>query len=476
MAPFFTNQSCDPYLPRTSPCTIGNYVNYAVNVSEPTDIVKGLAFATEHKIRLVIRNTGHDYNGKSTGAGSLAIWTHHLKDMDFFDYEDENYTGKAYKIGAGVQGIELYEAGNKIGLTVVSGECPTVGVAGGYTQGGGHSALASKYGLAADQVLAWEVITGTGEFLTATRTNNTDLFWALSGGGGGTYGIVWSLTAKAHIDIPVSGANVSWTNDGISQETFFKSVAAYHAWTPTVVDAGAMSLGFGSNTSFGVGPITAPGVSAEKLATLLQPLLDQLHTLGVNHTTPVVRQFPGYLDQFNDMMPELAVAVVQYGGWLIPRSVVLDNPDGLTAAYANITNSGAGSFSSVALNVNRSVTGDVHNAVNPAWRNTLLDVIITTPYNATKPTSLEEAVKQQEDMTEKYIPQLKVLAPDSGAYLNEGDWHDPDWQIPFYGKNYHKLKAIKKKYDPDGMFYATTAVGSDDWVIEAPGRLCKVSA
>lgn len=63
-----------------------------------------------------------------------------MKNIDFFDYQDDHYTGKAYKIGAGVQGIELYEAGNKVGLTVVSGECPTVGVAGGYTQGGGHSA------------------------------------------------------------------------------------------------------------------------------------------------------------------------------------------------------------------------------------------------------------------------------------------------------------------------------------------------
>ncbi|KAL8952921.1 MAG: hypothetical protein Q9183_007364, partial [Haloplaca sp. 2 TL-2023] len=179
-----------------------------------------------------------------------------------------------------------------------------------------------------------------------------------------------------------------------------------------------------------------PGVSAEELSDLLQPLLDQLRNLGVNYTTPVVRQFPGYLEQFNAMMPQLEVAVAQYGGWLLPRSVVLDNPDGLAAAYENITNGRAGSFTSVALNVNRSVTGDVSNAVHPAWRTTLLDVIITTwvltilyksnaanlslsDYNATKPTSLAEAVKQQEDMTNIYIPQLKALAPDSGVYLNE---------------------------------------------------------
>ena len=237
--------------------------------------------------------------------------------------------------------------------------------------------MASKYGLAADQVLVWEVITGTGEFLTATRTENTDLFWALSGGGGGTYGIVWSLTAKAHFDNPVSGANLSWTNEGISQETFFESIAVYHEWVPSVVDVGAMSLAFGSNKSFIVGPITAPGVSAAKMISLLQPLLDELSKLRVKHTAPVIRQFPGYLEQFKAMMPYLEVAVAQYGGWLIPRSVVQENADGLAAAYANITNGGAG-FTSVALNVNKTVTGDVYNAVNPAWRTALLDVIITT--------------------------------------------------------------------------------------------------
>lgn len=214
--------------------------------------------------------------------------------------------------------------------------------------------------------------------MTATRTNNSDLYWALSGGGGGTYGIVWSLTAKAHFDNPVSGANLSWTSEGISQDTFFESVAAYHAWTPTVVDVGAMSLAFGTNTTFSLGPITAPGVPVAKLEALLQPLLDQLQKLGVKYTAPVLRQFSGYLEEFNAMMPQALTGTSQYGGWLVPRSVVLDNPDGVAAAYAKITNGGAATFVTVALNVNKSVAGDVYNAVNPAWRETLLDVVITT--------------------------------------------------------------------------------------------------
>ncbi|KAL8800459.1 MAG: hypothetical protein Q9182_005171 [Xanthomendoza sp. 2 TL-2023] len=375
MAPFFANKSCDPFQPRSEPCTLGNYINYAINVSRPFDISKGVEFAVRHNIRLVIRNTGHDFIGKSTGAGSLGIWTHHLKELHFFDYQDEYYTGKAYKSGAGIQGFELQEAGNKIGLTATTGECPTVGIAGGYTQGGGHSALASKYGLAADQVLAWEVVTGTGKFVTATRTRNSDLLWALSGGGGGTYGIVWSMTAKAHIDIPVSGANLTWTNQGISQETFLKAIAAYYAWTPAVVDHGVMSISWGSNNFFSVAPITAPGISAAELTTMLRPLLNKLQALGVNHSVPIIRQFPGYLEQFNAMMPQYTDLLL-YGGWLLPRSVIEENPDGLMAAYASITNNGA-AFATIAMNVNKTVVRDTYNAVNPAWRTTLLDIMIT---------------------------------------------------------------------------------------------------
>ena len=60
MAPFFANRSCDPFAAENSPCTIGVYVRYAINVTEPRDIGLGIAFAKERNIRLVIRNTGHE--------------------------------------------------------------------------------------------------------------------------------------------------------------------------------------------------------------------------------------------------------------------------------------------------------------------------------------------------------------------------------------------------------------------------------
>lgn len=240
MAPFFANQSCDPFTGEDAACTYGNYVRYAVNVSSSEDIAATVLFAKENNIRLVVRNTGHDYLGRSTGAGSLSVWTHYLKDIEFFNWSDANFTGTAMKVGAGVQGFDALSATRDQGLVNVGGECPTVGVAGGYTQGGGHSALSTSFGLSADNVLEWEAVTADGEFVTASRTNNTDLYWALSGGGGGNYAVVVSMTVKTFEDTTVTGGTLTYYSSGISNDTFYKAISEFHTALPAMVDAGTM--------------------------------------------------------------------------------------------------------------------------------------------------------------------------------------------------------------------------------------------
>ena len=318
----------------------------------------------------------NSYNGKSTGAGALGVWLHHLKDIDIIDYKSPDYKGKAIKMGAGVQGFEAYAAAHEKGLAVVGGECPTVGIAGGYTQGGGHSALASKYGLGADQTLEWEVVDGTGRRMRATPHLNSDLYWAMSGGGGGTYAIAISLTAKAHQDMPVSGANLTFTSDGVSQDTFYDAVSAYHATLPTLVDEGAMSVWYFTNQSFSISPLTAPGVSGQRLGELLKPFLDTLDNFGIKYQH-VIRDFPSYVDEYYGMQLPIPVGTVQYGGRLIPRSVVQNNNSELTAAYRYINEQGA-QFIGVGINVSQKVAGNVDNAVLPAWRDALIDTVIAT--------------------------------------------------------------------------------------------------
>ena len=284
MAPFFANQSCDPFLPRSARCIIGAYVSYAVNVTGPEDVSKTLSFATKRNIRFIVRNTGHDYNGKSTGAGALAVWMRHLKDINFLDYQSPNYTGKAIKVGADVQMFEAYDAANAQGLSVVGGECQTVGYAGGYVQGGGHSSLASKYGLAADQVLEWEVIDGMGRLLHASISENSDIFWALSGGGGGTFGIVTAMISKAHLDIPVSSANLTFSNFGLSQDQFYNTIATFHQSLPSIVDNGITGVWFFTNSSFELTPLTAPNISVSQLRQLMSPLINELNRLNATYS------------------------------------------------------------------------------------------------------------------------------------------------------------------------------------------------
>lgn len=357
----------------------------------------------------------HSYNGKSTGAGALGIWTHHLKNLEIHDYQDKHYTGKAITMGAGIQGFEAYQAADKAGVQVVGGECPTVGLAGGYSQGGGHSALASRYGLGADQVLKWEVVTGEGKVVTATRDNEySDLFWALSGGGGGTYGVVTSMTSKAHPATPVSGLALNFTNANITQDTFFKAVYLYHTNLPALVDAGAMTIWTYTNTSFALTPVTGPNIPEKDLVKLLEPFTAGLKKLGIKYTLNSA-QFDTYWDEFQGMQGTIPVGEEQYGGWLIPRSVVENNNKGLTQAYREIVEDG-GAFIGVGLNVSKKVAGDVYNSVLPAWREAIIATSITTPW---KWNADAQMVQEQNKMTNVFMPKLEKIASNSGAYMNE---------------------------------------------------------
>jgi hypothetical protein len=75
MQSYFANQSCDPFSDRTKPCLLGNYVSYSVKATEAWDVIAALEFAKAKNVRVLARNTGHDFLGRSTGAGALAIWT-----------------------------------------------------------------------------------------------------------------------------------------------------------------------------------------------------------------------------------------------------------------------------------------------------------------------------------------------------------------------------------------------------------------
>lgn len=106
-------------------CTQGGIAEYAVKIKNVAQIQLAVNLARSLNLRLTIRNTGHDYNGRSVGKGALSIWTHGLKEIVYVqDYKSSSYSGPVFKVGAGVQAFELLQAAEKYGVTAVTGICP----------------------------------------------------------------------------------------------------------------------------------------------------------------------------------------------------------------------------------------------------------------------------------------------------------------------------------------------------------------
>ncbi|KAJ4290811.1 hypothetical protein N0V90_010006 [Kalmusia sp. IMI 367209] len=468
MNPYFQNQSCDPWTPASKPCELGNYVSYSISIAEADDVVAGIQFSQEKNVRLVIKNTGHDFLGKSTAKGALGLWTHNLKSTTFIeDYKDAGYSGPAIKLGAGVTGYEAMNAAHAAGYRIVSGDCPTVGIAGGYTQGGGHSPLNGAYGMAADQVLEWEVVTADGEHRNASPTDNIDLYWALSGGGAGTFAVVLSMTVKLYAEGPVGAAEFSFSKVGVDNETYLEAVVAWWRALPDIVDTGATTIWVMSSVGFSFEGFTALDKTADEVTDLLKPFTST----------------PSYYEHFNNTNGPLP-----YGNWpasmlfnsnIIPRAVTASSETISKAAstmedIVNDVSTGQWTLGCHALNVANASHPD--NAVAPYWRDAVAICIVISLWDWTIPRS--EMLERKTYLAENIVPALDAAIPNMGAYLNEADPYvypqgSTQWQEIFYGSNYPKLRSIKDKWDPKSVFYAHTAVGSENWTIDTGGRLCK---
>ncbi|KAI1163546.1 FAD-binding domain-containing protein [Nemania serpens] len=482
LAPWFQNQSCTPFETEGSPCSLGNYASYSINVTSSKDIVAGLAFAKKKNVRLVVKNTGHDLQGKSTGKGALSLWTHNLKSMTFIpSYRSDNYKGPAIKVGAGVQITEAVKFAAGKGYRVVVGSCPTVGVAGGYTQGGGYGLLASLYGLGADNVLEWEVLTIDGKLVKATPRNEySDLYWALSGGGGGTYGVVISMTARLFEDGPVSSANFYFATAFTgSEEAYWNAVGIFHKHLPALVDQKGIVLSYSvSKDTFILYTITAPNRTASEVVDILSPVTSELETVGLSLQTIAfsTSESATYSSYYGGSLePILAISPISpvAGDHFISRDNMANDPAGVLKGFQDVTASGNFTLACVALNVNEShiVQPVANNSVSPAWREALATCIIGSAWGWGQPWDV--VLEQQEQLEQSILPAFEAATPDAGAYANEANFAQTHWQTTFYGTNYQKLKEIKAKYDPKGVLYGITSIGSESWKEDGDGRLCR---
>lgn len=150
-------------------------------------LVANRSTARANNVRLIVKNSGHDYVGRSAAPYALSIWVHHMKNTtlhmkSFSPKGCSNVTisGAAMTAGSGVQMYDAYAITGRVNHTVIGGNGRTVGM-GGFITGAGHSILAPQYGLATDSVLEMDIVSPAGEILTLNECQNTDLFWAMRG-------------------------------------------------------------------------------------------------------------------------------------------------------------------------------------------------------------------------------------------------------------------------------------------------------
>ncbi|KAJ5951956.1 FAD-binding type 2 [Penicillium vulpinum] len=466
-------------------CTLGPAPIYTINATEPAELAAGIAFAKKNNVRLVIRNTGHDMLGKSEGYGALQIWIKYIqKGITFHETyaasdkcTHSGWKGSAITIAGGYVWGDVYNVAFKRNVIIVGGGDPTVGCIGGYTSGGGHSPASRDYGLAADQVLEAQVVLANGSIVTANACQNSDLYFAIRGGGGGSYGVVISMTFKVYPSKTVVGQALTISLIDKDTDSLLEAITDIYEQYPSIMDGGFSGYGswsinspmqlFSNKTVGYTHAIAIMGKSLANAQKIFDPVLKKLQKYNGTSLDVSVSwyEFPTYAAYYQAMSgvkqnvgsSHSALTSRMMGkAALASNHTRLRNMIGVTAGEPNeyaITN-----MELIAGGKVLTDGADKHSGLNPAWRSTYMVNVVARGW---ADDSTSQSVK--DDITYNKGAAMTQLTPTLGSYMNEADRNDPLWLTNFYGTNYPRLAAIKKKYDPTGLFYCPTCVGSPSW-------------
>ncbi|KAI3572303.1 hypothetical protein IWW34DRAFT_763903 [Fusarium oxysporum f. sp. albedinis] len=464
---------------------------YVVNATTTDHVAAALKFAAEKNIRLVIKNTGHAGGGRNLGTSSLSIWTHNLKHIELVKEfkptcpNKKNAPGPrmAATVGAGVQDGEMYDTLAAKNALAVGGTSNDVGVVG-WATGGGHGFATGHYGQGADSILEAEIVTPSGKVVIANKCQNQDLYWAICGGGGGTFGVITQLTIKAYpAPEMIMGAFDISAKNHTSEEEWYQLIADVHALFPAMQDAGihgyytvegppsAKALSFGGSLMMFEGSNKTYDNALQPLRKLLGSSNDtvdwSLSRLPLNNWQELLKMVPdiGSVNAGHDIRASR----------LISRTTVIEKTDEFAAVYKEIgPTKEAPSNGLPNLSISGTLTispKPVNNSLHPSWRNATVHLITGQAWtDSTNQTEIRNIIQ---DITYRKLALMRDLDPAQGAYLNEASAIEPGWQWSFWGPNYARLRDIKEKYDPHGLLWCPQCVGSEDWVQRQDGRLCR---
>lgn len=468
--------SLHPSSPTSGTCGLGRLSTYHVEAHTADDISRTLDFVRQRGIRISIKNTGHDYFGRSSAANSLGIWTHNMKDAKYHKTFQPQGCKVQYEnigeIGAGIQAQEAWEFFEPLNMLVTVGAVGSVGIAGGFGQGGGHGPLGPTYGLMVDQAVEFDVVTADGQRRTINECTDPDLFWAMRGGGGGNYAVLTSYKFQLHQAVPlnVHFFRAYWPKPAdITESKIHRDIISALASNQTLFSENGIA---GYNfilPDHMVSLHIMPSTDATALETVTKQYHDFLDFYpGIQVYNNSYHTFSKF-SEWHEFTEQPCIAQngpvglgLSEAGRFIPKSLFSTLADinkltsaVLTAMQFSYTNRGSGSAQLYSTGPSNHPDGSASSA-HPLWRDSLWEVIMGGGWTASTPASVRTQIQNTISAS---IQPFKALTPGGGCYVNEGDWMEENWQQTFFGGNYDRLLEVKKTYDPTGLFQCWKCVG-----------------
>jgi FAD/FMN-containing dehydrogenase len=473
---------------------------FAVRARSTADVVAAVNFARTHHLRLVVKGGGHSYQGTSNAADSLLVWTRALNHVElneaFVPQGCANQQGPLPAVTAqsGAMWSDLYHAvTSTAGRYVQGGGCTTVGVAG-LVQSGGFGSFSKRWGTAAAGLLEAEIVTADGGVLTVNACSHPELFWALKGGGGGSWGVVTRLTLRTH-ELPeyfgAAWGTVQAHSDAAHRRLLERFLAFYSGslfnphWGEQVA-VGAHTLKIS---------MVSQGLGAEESQRLWQPFFSWINSRPADFTvrellgagaraargwwdasghsmTPDPRPgVPAYHAYWHGDQDQVGAFIHGYDSLWLPATLLEPH----SRAHLAAALCAASRHKDVELHFNKGLAGAPDEAVNTALATATHPIatrafalaIIADGEGAAypgMPRSLDlGAAHRDARAIARAAAELRRLVPAPGSYVSESNFFNADWQRAFWGDHYARLRSVKNQYDPEGLFFGHHGVGSEDW-------------
>lgn len=428
-------------------CKLGNLASYYLDVRGACDAIKVFQYAQKSGLRISIKNSGHTYVEDASLSGSLLLWTRNLNKLryaDKFVLEGCSSEKKFNTIttGAGISCGEAYEFADKHGVTILCGYSQTVGISGGWVMGGGHSVLSNVYGLGADRVVQFKLVTPEGELRIANKCQNTDLFWALRGGGGGTYGLIIESTHMVESRIEMSVASISLPSNASKAVGDFMDILVDTA--VSLAEDGWGGHIYGTRIVY-VNPLLKNAADARRsMKKVTNFVISHGGTSNITVSSSWYKFFQDYVLSSTYSVGNLQLIGTQ----LAPIELFVDDNHKKTLKAFFRSEIGKGNLPYIPVGspyLSRKHLQSNDTSANPVWYRSLWEIGIggSFAWNST----FDQRLKVVRDL-QKGTKSLQALTLGGAAYKNEANPFTTNWRQAWFGDNYARLLAIKHKYDP----------------------------